>query len=230
MNDKDYDHWHVEKGDYNDDNSLWHNFSKYALTQHDLSGSKILEIGCGRGGFSAYLEKNSDKSTEIFACDYSEQALEIAKKRFGYSSKKLKWKTEDIQNISFPSKYFDVVISCETIEHVPNPIKALEELYRVLKPGGKLILTCPNYFNLFGIWCFYRWLIGKPFTEGGQPYVNYILLPRVYLKLKSLGLKIKHFHTAELIIPARIPKTFYFKQLPKVLSFLGYRTFYSMIK
>ena len=230
MGNKEYDKWHLEKGEYNDDTTIWHQFSKESLEKNDLISTKILEIGCGRGGFSAFLANESDESTEIYACDYSEKALEIAKERFKIGYEKINWKVEDIQNISFQSNQFDVVISCETIEHVPNPIKALGELHRVLKPGGKLILTCPNYFNLFGIWCLYRWIIGKPFTEGGQPYVNYILIPRIFMRLKSLKFKVNHFHSAELIIPARVPKTFYRTKLPKFLSFMGYRTFYVLTK
>ena len=96
---------------------------------------------------------------------------------------KITWQTEDIQRLSFDNESFDTIISCETIEHVPIP-KALSEIYRVLKPGGRFFLTCPNYFNLFGLWCVYRKIIGKPYTEGGQPYVNYILAPLIYGKLK----------------------------------------------
>ena len=132
--------------------------------------------------------------------------------------------------MSFKDDSFDVVISCETIEHIPHPKKALEELYRVLRPGGKFILTCPNYFNLFGIWCLYRKIIGKPYTEGGQPYVNYILLPQIYGKLKKLGFKIEHFQASELVLPARVPKTFYGKKIPGNLKYFGSRTYYVMSK
>jgi hypothetical protein len=50
---------------------------------------------------------------------------------------------EDVCNSSFPSDYFDFVLSSDVLEHVPEPQKALSEIYRVLKPGGKHIFTVP---------------------------------------------------------------------------------------
>ena len=49
----------------------------------------------------------------------------------------------DIANIPQPDSSFDAVVCTEVLEHVPEPTKALEEFTRLLKPGGKLILTAP---------------------------------------------------------------------------------------
>jgi len=61
------------------------------------------------------------------------------------------------------------VISLDTLEHVPNPTLAVAELVRVLRPGGKLILTTNNYVSLIGLWRLVMRLAGKRFTEFGQP-------------------------------------------------------------
>src|SRR2546430_1978790 len=52
---------------------------------------------------------------------------------------------EDIQALSLADESFDVVVSCETLEHVPNPQRAIKELARVLRPDGRMFLTTPNY-------------------------------------------------------------------------------------
>jgi len=56
----------------------------------------------------------------------------------------------DIENLPFNNDEFDSIICLEVIEHVSNPFKALEEIYRVLKPGGKILLTAPFLHGYHG--------------------------------------------------------------------------------
>jgi 2-polyprenyl-3-methyl-5-hydroxy-6-metoxy-1,4-benzoquinol methylase len=227
----DYNSWHSAHGADDDISAPWHRFAKENLSHADVGGKTLLEIGCGRGGFSNYLLNLKPAASKIYACDFSETALQLARKKYVAGSETLEWKHEDIMALSFPSDYFDTIISCETIEHVPDSAKAIAELYRVLKPNGKLILTCPNYFNPFGIWCLYRWIIGKPFTEGGQPFLKYILMPVIRRRLRRAGFRIERMTATEFILPARVPKHFWNdRPIPKLLRTLGYRTFYVTLK
>ena len=185
-----YNYWHLTKSDDDDLNSSWHLFTKKALEQINLEGKELLEIGCGRGGISNYIATNHNEILKLYACDYSASAVEIGKTKYGTFNNRIDWKIQDLQNLEFKDNSIDVAISLETIEHIPKASMGIKELYRVLKPGGKLILTCPNYFNFFGIWCLYRKIIGKPFDEGGQPFLRYIQLPFIYRKIISVGFKI----------------------------------------
>jgi SAM-dependent methyltransferase len=54
----------------------------------------------------------------------------------------------DIQNMPLPDNSFDTVLSAEVLEHVPDPAKALSEIYRVLKPGGHLVMSVPHLMYL----------------------------------------------------------------------------------
>lgn len=226
-----YDSWHQAKAGEDDLHSSWHSFAQKMLGQLDLREKNLLEIGCGRGGVSQYIAHNYPEISRLYACDFSPAAIETAKEKFGSVNDRIEWKVQDLQNLELNDNSIDVAISLETIEHIPQARKGIKELYRVLKPGGKLILTCPNYFNLFGIWCLYRKIIGKPFDEGGQPFVRYIQLPAIYRHIRQTGFKIKHFHSIDLIIPARVPKHFFAdRKLPLLLSFMGYRTFYFLEK
>lgn len=226
----DYNRWHASHSIDDDTKTPWHRFIKDKLKDIDLESSTILEIGCGRGGFSNFLANTYPNLRKIIASDFSVEGIRIAAEKYGDHNGLINWTQEDIMAQSFESNLFDLAISCETIEHIPSPKKAINELHRILKPGGILLLTCPNYFNLFGIWCLYRWLIGKPFTEGGQPYVNYIQMPKIYFHIKQAGFEVLEWKATEIIIPARVPKHFWNEEIPSALKVFGHRTYYLLRK
>jgi SAM-dependent methyltransferase len=97
----------------------------------------------------------------------------------------------DIKRIAVCGGLFDTVISCETIEHLADPVQALRELHRVLRPGGCLLLTTPNYFGPFGLYRAYLRLRGKRYTEGGQPICRLTLLPRTALWIVRAGFRLR---------------------------------------
>lgn len=161
-----YDLWHEEvarRESTDHSNSPWHRLVKPHLG--DLAGLRVLEIGCGRGGFSKYL---LEQGATLMAADYSESAVEITN-RLLQGSPRFESCVADIQNIPFERGCFDLVISLETLEHIPRPYKGLSELVRVTKGGGRIIITTPNYFGLLGLARRYRELTGRPWTEAGQP-------------------------------------------------------------
>ena len=225
-----YNQWHQKYAAEDDTGSEWHLFvKKHISINRDVKGAKVLEIGCGRGGFSNYLAGLSPALNKMYACDYSETAIDIGKSKFGTHNGKIIWAKEDIQNLSFEDDFFDTIISCETIEHVPIPSKAVQELYRVLKPGGRLFLTCPNYFNFFGLWCMYRYIIGKPYTEG-QPYVNYLVYPSLINWIKKSGFIKEENFTSRLIFPLRAHYHFFQNKMPIMLKWFGFRCFFILNK
>ncbi|TMC46506.1 MAG: methyltransferase domain-containing protein, partial [Chloroflexi bacterium] len=94
------------------------------------------------------------------------------------------------QSLGHPDGSFDTVISCETIEHLPDPRAAIAEFWRVLKPGGRLLLTAPNYMGPMGLYRAYARVIGRPYTEEGQPINNFVLLPRLVNWVRRAGLRL----------------------------------------
>ena len=101
----------------------------------------ILDVGCGIGGSSLYLaEKFNANATGITlspvqAGRASERAIE-----FGLQDR-TNFQVADALNMPFEDNSFDLVWSLESGEHMPEKQKFLQECYRVLKPGGKLILV-----------------------------------------------------------------------------------------
>ena len=157
----------------------------------DLQGKRILEIGCGGGEFCCWLSKQPHRPAQIVAADFAATAVKkgrasaLEQRLFG-----ILWEVSDIQMLPFGDETFDTVISCETIEHVPDPPRAVRELTRVLKPGGRLFLTTPNYLGVYGLYRVYLRLVGRRYTELGQPINNFTWLPRTRHWISSAGLRV----------------------------------------
>ncbi len=87
-----------------------------------------------------------------------------------------------IYNLPFKDNNFDIVISCETLEHLEFPFKALKEIIRTSKNKAFIFVTTPNYFNFVGITRFLFSFSGKKWCSGNviqpieQPFMWFILL------------------------------------------------------
>ena len=98
---------------------------------------KILEVGIGTGKNIEYYNKKA----EVVGIDFSEKMLQIAKEKLVKSGKRnITLKQRDVENLKFKDNSFDYVVTTCVFCSVPNPIKGLEEIRRVLKPTGKLIM------------------------------------------------------------------------------------------
>lgn len=122
-----------------------------------LRGEKVLDLGCGDGAVGEVLQKKL--GVKIVGMDISKAALEMAKKRgiktvLGSSENKL----------PFNDQVFDAVFWGDNVEHLFSPIETAREIKRVLKPNGRLVISCPN----MGYWRYrlYFFLKGRlPDTE-----------------------------------------------------------------
>ncbi|MBI2099188.1 class I SAM-dependent methyltransferase [Candidatus Uhrbacteria bacterium] len=102
---------------------------------------RALDAGCGDGRFLSFLKEGG--ASEIFGADYSERALSFAK----ILAPAAELVQADLtQALPFPEKYFDVIFFIETLEHIaPEKIPmVLDNLKRVLKDNGRLIITVPS--------------------------------------------------------------------------------------
>lgn len=225
----DWNDCHTDWVESDDTVSPWHVFIKNNVNvKRDVAGKTLLEIGCGRGGVSKFLASLEPSPEMVYGCDFSQKGIDIARERYGEDGN-LKWMKQDIMNQTFQDEYFDTAFSLETIEHVPDTKKAIFEMYRVLKKGGRLYLTCPNYFNLVGLWCLYRKAIGNPYTEGGQPYVRYLLLPHLFKWFKQAGFQVEFFNTGGIVLPVP-PFRFYKESNPWIFKYWGLHAFFILRK
>jgi 2-polyprenyl-3-methyl-5-hydroxy-6-metoxy-1,4-benzoquinol methylase len=186
-----YESWHDRLEVDHLAGTPWHSLVKAHLQAADITKKTILEIGCGRGGFACWLGRQDPPPKRIVAADFSQTAVQKGR---AYSAQngldRIRWEVMDIEAIAHKDETFDTVISCETVEHVLNPSKAVKELARVLKPGGRLYLTTPNYMGSMGLYRIYLGLCGRRYTEEGQPINQFMLLPRTRNMILAAGLRV----------------------------------------
>ncbi len=101
-----------------------------------VQGEHILEVGVGTGKNFPYYPKN----TRITALDFSEKMLERAKVKKLRSNVAVELELMDVQSLCYADNSFDTVIATFVFCSVPQPVKGLQELYRVCKPGGQVLL------------------------------------------------------------------------------------------
>lgn len=112
-----------------------------------IEGNRILDFGCWKGSQTFTIGQLG--CDEVIGIDSRKSDIEIANDFFKLPN--IKYEVRDIFTNPFPSDYFDCVVFTEVIEHVENPIKYLKEFWRILKPGGFLILSTPNATSLKNI-------------------------------------------------------------------------------
>ena len=116
----------------------------------------------------------------------------------------------DAQALPFDDLSFDLIVSCECMEHVPHPPQMAREMARVLKPGGQYCLTTENYLNGMLIGWLYSFLSGKPFNSGSgiQPRENFFFYWLVRGYLRNAGLTVERMescHYQWLLLPRIAP-------------------------
>jgi len=186
-----YDVWHRKYHDlntsYDETSTPWYLW--VARHMIDVRGLRTLEVACGRGGFVRALAL---KGAYAYGLDFSEAALKIASERSLHldGERYARFVQGDAHCLPFPDDYFDLIVSCETIEHLPSPERGLAEFFRVTRLGGFLFLTTPNYLNLMGLYEIYA-RVRHPGRKWDQPFDRFQFFFQTRRLLKDAGWRIQ---------------------------------------
>jgi 2-polyprenyl-3-methyl-5-hydroxy-6-metoxy-1,4-benzoquinol methylase len=107
--------------------------------QGDKKG-RLLEVGSGAG---YYLNEMRGLGWTVEGVDFDEGAVKCAKEAYGLNVQR-----GTLKECRFPDNTFDAITANHVLEHIHDPFSLLKECLRILKPGGRLVVTCPNAKSL----------------------------------------------------------------------------------
>lgn len=120
------------------------------------AAAEVLDVGCGTGDNLNYIAQSGLKLSGI---EYAESTAAIARRALGTRAD---IRIASATAIPYPDKSFDLALCIEVLEHIEDDEKAMSEIARIVRPGGKLVLSLPYrywfkpYFNLMGHYRHYR--------------------------------------------------------------------------
>lgn len=112
---------------------------QYVLTKK--YGNRIVDIGFGSADFLRLLDESvTDRHFDIYGLDYSDVAVKRASKIIPGGN----FKTGDVYNLPYDNDFFDQVFCIQTLEHLRNPEQVVDEMERVCKRDGMILISIPN--------------------------------------------------------------------------------------
>lgn len=164
---------------------FWH--TQKILTFKKIVGKKkfkkILDDGCASGSMANEISKILPKS-KVTGIDVYNKAIKFGKTQYPH----IKFLVADAHKLPFRNKSFDLVICYETIEHVVNPVKVLQEIKRVLKKDGLGIITMDSGNLMFRIvWWVWEKTKGNVWQDAHLHPFKHTELEKA---IKKAGLKI----------------------------------------
>lgn len=178
-------------------------------------GEKALEIGCAEG---YYTKKISEITSNLTATDISKKFLEKAK---NYNPHKTcQYMCCPVERLPFSDNSFDKVLMSEVIEHLFDWRHGIEEVYRVLKPGGIVVISTPNKLSYFNILCHTKILLRNQPFEGDHIKE---FSRKELVRLLSEYFIIEEFDYANyfpIILPPFLVRPIGFKKMKRIVQFI----------
>jgi ubiquinone/menaquinone biosynthesis C-methylase UbiE len=174
-------------------------------TQAAAEGSKILDLGCGKGFITAEIKKHYPKA-ELSGLDYSVSAIDFAAQKF----KEIDFCVANALDPPYASNYFDLVVCNNLWEHVPDPLNMLEKIRKITKPGGYLIISTPSRYRIGNL---ARVLLGKPIILMSKYHVTEYSVGQIFEQLHYGKFEVTKVYSR----PLKEKYTSFKKQVPSYL-------------
>jgi SAM-dependent methyltransferase len=158
-------------------------------------GERVLDLGCGAGRHAFELLK---RGADVVAFDQDAEELKNVASMFGAleleglpAGARGETVVGDALALPFPDGDFDTVITAEVLEHIPDDMQVMRELFRVLRPGGRLVATVPS-------WLPERicWALSEDYHTAPGGHIRIFTRAELEAKLRSTGFEVLGHHHA----------------------------------
>jgi SAM-dependent methyltransferase len=143
--------------------------------RHGIAGRSVLDIGCWQGAESIAIALCGAK--EVVGIDIRlDMAKATSLKRQFAPAHDIDFQTMDAAGMAFPDNHFDAVVTIGSFEHFRDPLKVLEEIRRITRPGGRIYVTSSVWAHPWGAHMNF-------FTK--VPWVQYLFSERTIMHVRS---------------------------------------------
>ena len=120
----------------------------HVLDLFTKTSGRYLDAGCGTGDF---LPDLVERGGEVYGLDFADEMIERSQRKVleAGCADRVTFAVGDVYNLPYEPNYFDAIIGVGLIEYLSTPDRAFQEAYRVMKPGGIMIITVPNIVSPF---------------------------------------------------------------------------------
>ncbi|WP_344590694.1 class I SAM-dependent methyltransferase [Actinomadura vinacea] len=159
-------------------------------------GERVLDMGCGAGRHAFELYR---RGAHVVAFDQDADELAGVEKMFGAMRLEGEVPADaaaetvrgDALELPFPDGHFDKIVASEVLEHIPDDMRAMRELLRVLRPGGRLAVTVPSWLPERVCWA-----LSEDYHTAPGGHIRIYTRAELEAKLKATGFRVNGHHHA----------------------------------
>lgn len=142
----------------------------------EMRDREVLEIGVGLG---ADHQRFAEAGARLTGIDLTPRAVEHTGRRFTLFGLKTELRVGDAEALPYADSSFDCVYSWGVLHHSPDTPRAIDEVHRVLRPGGKARIMIYHKHSLVGymLWLRHALLVGRPWTSLEEIYAKHLESP-----------------------------------------------------